>query len=105
MYILIAFAISDDFINNIIEALIVISIIGATVDKLLLAESTSLASAKALVGTILNNAGSPAAVSCGCVDQGVVAEENRALVVEISWFLQAEREAGVVATFVVSPVL
>ena len=82
-----------------------ILIISTAVDKLLLAESTSLAGTLALVGAGLDNLGLPARVIGGNVDQGVVAEEDGALALVAGGILKAEREASVITALVVSPIL
>jgi hypothetical protein len=82
-----------------------ILVISTAVDKLLLAESTSLASALALVGARLDDLRLSAGITGWDVDQSVVAEEDRALALIAGGVLKAEGETGVIATLVVSPVL
>jgi hypothetical protein len=83
----------------------VILVISTTVDKFLLAEAASLASAGTLVGAILDHRGLLAAVRLGSLGESVVAKQNRALGVVACRVLQAEGKASVIAPFVVFPFL
>ena len=93
----------DDLIENIIQAHIIINTISTLVDHLLFTESTTLARTLALGSTISDNISLLAAVSGWNVDQCGVAEENRAFGIKVSWFGQAEGEACIFTSFVVSP--
>ena len=88
-----------------LKALLGILVISTAVNKFLLAESTSLAGTKALIGAVLDNAGLPAAIARWSVDQSVVAEKDGALAVIAGGVLQAEGQAGVITALVVPPVL
>jgi len=102
---LITLVVLDNVVEDVVEAFMGILVVRAAVDELLLAEGASLAGARALVGAVTDQVALPAGVDLGAVDQGVVAEEDRASGIITSWVLQAEGEAGVIAALVVPPVL
>ncbi len=76
-----------------------------SINKLLLAESAAFASTLALVETRLDDIGLLTALTGRSLGQCVVAEKNRALAVIASGVFKAESKTGVIAAFVVSPVL
>ena len=101
---LVTFVVCNNVVNHMVKAFKRIFIFWAAVDQLLLAERASLAGTRALVSAVTNDFSLFAGIDGWCVDQGVVAEEDWTLAFIISRFLQAECEAGVITSFVVSPV-
>ena len=76
-----------------------------SIDKVLLAESTSLAGTLALVEAGLDHLSLLTGVTGGSFDNGAVAEEDRALTVIASRVFKAESKTGVITSLVVLPVL